>query len=224
VRHLLIRTALSGQEDVVACDPSLARCAAMVDDTGQRVKLDGPPPPWSFLGLQECPTAGATNFEVYCRHEAARAVVGMSSRATPQRRWAPGDSPGQQMAFRRRVGWLSIVSGPASEDESFKELNTLILKADVQAQALRAILGFARNNCPRGEVQVRCCLGTRTKINRNRRGSFACRLRGGDRGLQHSMASRVPRRRADCQRRRRARDYEVIYKLWKDIQSRWRAY
>ncbi|APD48460.1 MULTISPECIES: translation initiation factor IF-2 [Synechococcaceae] len=203
VATLLIQNGTLRAGDVLAAGPILGKVRAMVDDTGQRVKLAGPSSAVEALGFSEVPTAG-DEFEVYADEKAARAVVGDRANVARATRLA------QQMASRRVS--LASMSGQASEGE-LKELN-LILKADVQG-SVEAILG-SLEQLPQGEVQVRVLLSAPGEITETDV-DLAAASGAVIVGFNTSMASGA-KKAADANGVD-VRDYEVIYKLLEDIQS-----
>ncbi|MEO0946947.1 MAG: translation initiation factor IF-2 [Cyanobacteria bacterium J06641_5] len=202
VATLLVQNGTLRVGDVLVAGSTFGKVRAMVDDRGQRVEEAKPSFAVEVLGLGSVPAA-SDEFEVYATEKEARAIA--DQRGDQQRQTRLLQASG------RRVS-LKALSEQAQEGE-LKELN-IILKADVQG-SIEAILGTLKQ-MPQGEVQIRPLLAapgevTETDI------SLASASGAVVVGFNTTLASGA--REAADEESVDVRVYDVIYKLFDDIQA-----
>ena len=202
VATLLVQNGTLRVGDVLVAGSTFGKVRAMMDDRGQRVEEAHPSFAVEVLGLNDVPAA-SDEFEVYPSEKEARAIADRRGEQQRQTRLL--------QAGGRRVS-LKTLSEQAQEGE-LKELN-VILKADVQG-SIEAILGTLKQ-MPQGEVQIRPLLAapgevTETDI------SLASASGAVVVGFNTTLASGA--REAADDEGVDVRVYDVIYKLFDDIQA-----
>ncbi|MGL5034522.1 MAG: translation initiation factor IF-2, partial [Microcystaceae cyanobacterium] len=203
VATLLVQNGTLKVGDVFVAGAVLGKIRAMIGDRGNKVDFATPSFAVEVLGLNEVPAAG-DEFEVYSNEKEARAIA--EQRAMDNRH-----SRLQQALSSRRVS-LSTLSAQAQEGE-LKELN-LILKADVQG-SVEAILGSLQQ-LPQNEVQIRTLLaapGEITETDVDLAAASGAVVVGFNTTLASGARAAADREGVDV------REYDIIYKLFDDIQG-----
>ncbi len=203
VATLLVQNGTLRIGDSIVAGAVFGKIRAMVDDRGEKVEEASPSFAVEILGLGEVPEAG-DEFDVFLSEKEARTTA--EANAQQQR-----DSRLQQTMSSRRVS-LSTLSAQAQEGE-LKELN-LILKADVQG-SVEAIIGSLQQ-LPQNEVQIRILLaspGEVTETDVDLAAASGAVIIGFNTTLASGSRQAADREGVDI------RQYDIIYKLFDDIQG-----
>lgn len=202
VATLLVQNGTLRVGDVIVAGSTFGKVRAMIGDRGERVEAARPSFAVEILGLNGVPSA-SDEFEVYPGEKEARAVA--MERGEQQRQTRLLQAGG------RRVS-LKTLSEQAQEGE-LKELN-VILKADVQG-SIEAILGSLKQ-MPQGEVQIRPLLaapGEVTETDIDLAAASGAVVVGFNTTLATGARELADDEGVDV------RVYDVIYKLFDDIQA-----
>lgn len=203
VASLLVQNGTLRVGDIIVAGSVAGKIRAMIDDRGNKVEQATPSFAVEVLGLNEVPAAG-DEFDVYSNEKEAKAIA--ESRAEEQR-----NSRLQQAMSSRRIT-LSTLSEQAQQGE-LKELN-LIIKADVQGSA-EAILGTLKQ-LPQKEVQIRVLLsaaGEITETDVDLAAASGAVVIGFNTSLAPGARQAAEKEGVDI------REYDVIYKLFDEIQG-----
>ncbi|MEL4898314.1 translation initiation factor IF-2 [Crocosphaera sp. Alani8] len=203
VATLLVQNGTLRVGDAIVAGPVFGKIRAMIDDRGNKVEEAFPSFAVEILGLNSVPAAG-DEFDVYPSEKEARTVAEANAENQRQSRL-------QQAMSSRRVT-LSSLSAQAQEGE-LKELN-LILKADVQG-SVEAILG-SLEQLPQDEVQIRVLLaspGEVTETDVDLAAASGAVIIGFNTTLASGARGAADHEGVDI------REYDIIYKLFDDIEG-----
>ncbi len=203
VATLLVQNGTLRVGDTIVAGSVMGKIRAMIDDRGYKVEQATPSFAVEILGLNEVPAAG-DEFDVYANEKEAKVIAESRSEAKRTQRL-------QQAMSSRRVS-LSSLSAQAQQGE-LKELN-LILKADVQG-SVEAILGSLQQ-LPQKEVQIRVLLagaGEITETDVDLAAASGAVVVGFNTTLAPGARQAADQEGVDI------REYNVIYKLFDEIQG-----